>query len=103
RGDEHGTGIGDLIGRRAADLAHGLGDTVHAVDVGLPQLSAVRVQGQVTVEADPAVGDEVLRLAARAEAEFLELHQHVRGEVVVQHGDVHIGRSAAGVPPQLPA
>src|SRR5271163_4307846 len=36
----------DLVVRRAADLAHPLGDAVHAVDVRLAQQSAVGVDRQ---------------------------------------------------------
>ena len=50
---------GDLVDRRAADLADGLGDAVHAVDVGLAELAAVGVERQPAAELDGAVGDEV--------------------------------------------
>ena len=45
----------DLVDARAADLTHRLGDAVHAVDVRLAELAAVRVQRQLTAELDPAV------------------------------------------------
>src|SRR5437588_250047 len=77
-GDQHVVHAGDLVDRSAADLAHGLGDAVHAVDVRLAELSAVRVERQPAVQLDRAVGDEVPGLAARAEAQLLELDQDER-------------------------
>src|SRR6478672_4026601 len=73
-GDEDVLGVGDLVDRRAADLADRLGDAVHAVDVGLAELTAVGVQGQPAADLDRAVGDERGGLAPAAEAELLELH-----------------------------
>ena len=101
-GDQDRAVAGDLVDRGAADLADRLGDAVHAVDVGLAELAAVRVERQPAAQLDGAVGDEVPGLAARAEAELLQLHQHVRGEVVVEHGGPHVGRADPGLPPQLP-
>jgi hypothetical protein len=40
--------------------------------------------GRRPPEFDPAVGDERPGLAALTEAKFLELHQHIRGEVAVR-------------------
>jgi hypothetical protein len=82
---------GDLIARRAADLAHGFGDAVHAVDVGLAEQSAARVDRQAATEREVLHGGEVLRLAAPAEAELLELDQHERREVVVEEGGLDVG------------
>lgn len=39
-----------------------LGDAVHAVDVGLTELTAVGVDGQAPAYLDGTVGDEVLGL-----------------------------------------
>jgi hypothetical protein len=44
-GDEHVLDVIDLVHRAAAYLPHALGDAVHAVDVGLAELTTVRVQG----------------------------------------------------------
>ena len=92
------TSVG-LVGGRAADQAHALGDAVHAVDVGLAELAAVGVDREAAAELDVAVADEVLRLAAPAEAELLELRQHERREVVVDDRGLHVvGPEAGGVP-----
>jgi hypothetical protein len=48
------------------------------VDVGLAELAAVGVDRQPAAELDRAVADEVLGLAAAAEAERLELRQDER-------------------------
>src|SRR3984957_1089534 len=100
-GDQDRAVAGDLVDRGAADLADRLGDAVHAVDVGLAELAAVRVERQPAAHFDGAVGDEVPGLPRGAEAELLQLHQHVRGEVVVQHGGPDLGRAEAGPAPQL--
>src|SRR4029077_10187400 len=88
-GNQDRTVAGDLVDRGAADLADRLGDAVHAVDVGLAELAAVWVAGHPAAHLDRAAGDEVPGLAASAEAELLQLDQHVRGEVIVQHGGAH--------------
>src|SRR3954451_19814751 len=56
---------GDLVDRRAADLAYGLGDAVLAVESLLAELASVRVDRQMPVQLDAAVR-EVLRLTASA-------------------------------------
>src|SRR5207248_6836783 len=86
RGDQHRAVAGDLVDRGAADLADRLGDAVHAVDVSLAELTPVRVDRQAAAQLDRAAGDEVPGLTAPAEAQLLQLDEHVRGEVVVQHG-----------------
>ena len=50
RGDEHVLDVVDLVARRPADLAHRLGDAVHAVDVGLAEQTAAGVDGQAPAE-----------------------------------------------------
>src|SRR4051794_20579055 len=77
-GDEHVLDVGNLVDRRTAQLPDRLRDAVHAVQVGLAELAAVGVERQPPAELDRAVGDEVLRLAALAEAELLELLQDER-------------------------
>ena len=42
-GDQHRPVPGHLVDRGAANLADRLGDAVHAVDIGLTELAAVRV------------------------------------------------------------
>src|SRR4051812_30685391 len=84
-GDKNTRGAVDLVDRGAAELSNALGDAVHAVDVGLSELAAVGVEREPATELDGAVRDEVLGLAASAEAELLELHEDVRREVVVEH------------------
>ena len=49
------------------------------------------------------VGDEAGGLPAAAEAELLQLHQHVRREVVVDHGSVDVLVPEPGLAPQLTA
>src|SRR3954469_10350096 len=92
-GDEHVLGAADLVDRRAAHLAHALGDAVHAVQVGLAQLTAMGVDRQPAAELDAAVGEEVLRLTTPAEAELLELGEHERREGGVEHGGLHVVRA----------
>ena len=82
-GHHHILDILHRVHRGSANLAHGFADAVHAVDVGLAELSAVGVDGQASPELDVAVADEVLRFALLAEAELLELGQDKGGEVVV--------------------
>ena len=60
------------------------------------------VGGQGAAERERTVGDEVLRLAAPAEAELLELRQHERREVVVDDCGVDVRGAAAGLRPELP-
>src|SRR5690348_6423555 len=102
-GDQHVLDVGDLVVRRAADLAHGLGDAVHAVDVRLAELAAVGVEGEAATQLDVAAGHEVLGLTPTAEAELLQLHEHERREVVVDDGRLDVGRAEARLLPQLPA
>src|SRR6185312_14020784 len=103
RGDQDRAVTRDLVDRGAADLADRLGDAVHAVDVGLAELATVRVDRQAAAQLDRAAGDEVPGLAAPAEAELLQLDEHVRGEVDVQDGGPDVGGGDSGLPPQLPA
>ncbi len=91
---------GYLVDRGAADLAHPLGDAVHAVQVGLAELAAVRVERQLAVQLQVSVRDEMACLAPAAEAQLLQLDEHERREMVVEHGDVHIGRPDARLLPQ---
>ena len=93
--------IGDLVDRVASDLADTFGDAVHAVQIGLTQLTAVRVDGQAATELDVAVADEVLGLTPAAEAELLELIEHIGGEVVVDHGGLDVCRRQSRGLPQL--
>src|SRR3954471_11916430 len=76
----------DLVDRCGANLPDAFGDAIHAVDVCLTELTAVRIDRQLAAELDAAVGNEVLRLTALAEPELLELGQHERREVVVDDG-----------------
>src|SRR5690348_11112990 len=82
--DQHRSVPRYLVDRGAADLADRLGDAVHAVDIGLAELAAVRVQWQGPAQFDRPAGDEVPGLPARAETKLLQLQQDVRGEVVVE-------------------
>src|SRR5580658_3760155 len=69
--DQHRAVATYLVHRGAADLPHALGDAVHAVDVCLAKLAAVRVDREPPAELDHPVGDELPGLPARAEAELL--------------------------------
>ena len=51
--------------------------------------------GQLAAERQPLDGGEVLGLAPAAEPELLELHEHERGEVVVEER----GRDVLGPQP----
>jgi len=64
---------GGLVHRRAPHQAHALGDAVHPVQVGLAELAAMGVRREAPADLEVSVGDEVLGLAGRAEAEFLDL------------------------------
>src|SRR4029077_4219414 len=100
-GDQDRAVAAHLIDRDAADLANGLGDEVHAVDVRLAQLAAVRIEGQDPVQLDGPAGDELPGLAARAETQLLQLQQNIRREVGVQNGGPHFLRADPRLPPQL--
>src|SRR5262249_22635212 len=102
RGDQHRAVAAHLVDRGAADLADGLGDAVHAVDVRLAQLAAMRVEGQGPIQLDGPAGDEVPGLAAGAETQLLQLQQNIRREVVVENGGPHVLRADPRLPPQLP-
>ena len=91
----------DLVVRGATHLADTLGDAVHAVDVGLTEQSAVRVDRQFPAEREPFDRREVLRLAAPTEAELLQLGEDERCEVVVEERGLDIGRFETRVAPEL--
>ena len=80
-----------------------LGDAVHAVDVGLTELTAVGVYGQRAAEFEVPFAGEVLGLPLPAEPELLELVQHVGREVVVEDGRVDVVGPEPGGRPQLPS
>src|ERR1700676_5708524 len=102
-GDEHVFDVGDLIGRRASELANSFEEIVHAVDVRLAKQPTVGVDRERASGADLAVGDEVLGLAPAAEAVRLELQEHDGWEVLVDHGDVDVAWPDAGGLPELGA
>src|SRR6266511_651929 len=101
-GDEHVLDPVDLVHRRAPHLARALGDAVHAVDVRLAELPAVGVDRQRAAELDGPVAEELLRFAALAEPELLELREHQRREVVVDDGGLDVVGTEPGRVPQLP-
>src|SRR5208283_1008377 len=78
RGDEYVLDVGHRVHRGAPQLPHTLRDPVHAVDVGLTDLTSVGVDGKPPAHLDRAVGDEVLRLTAAAESQLLQLNQGER-------------------------
>src|ERR1700742_5012835 len=90
-----------LIARGPSYLANALGDSVHAVDVGLAEQSAVCVDRQRPSEGKPRDRREILRLTAPAEAQFFELREHERGEMVVEEGGLNVGGFESGVAPEL--
>src|SRR5690348_14036166 len=100
-GDEHVLDSVDLVHRRAPHLTHSFGDAVHAVDVRLAQLAPVRVDREPAAELDVAVAEELLGLAPPAEAELLELQQHQRREVVVDHRRLDVVGTEPGRVPEL--
>ena len=95
--------IRNLVDRRSAELADAFGDAVHAVNVGLTELTAMGVDGQPAADFDRTVGDEVLGLALAAESQLLELDQRERSEVVIEDRGLDIGRLQPGLLPELPA
>src|SRR3984885_5232142 len=62
RGDEHVLDVWNRVHRGPAQLPDSLGDAVHAVDIGLTELAAVRVDWEPPAHLDRTVGDEVLGL-----------------------------------------
>ncbi len=91
--------LGHLVDRGAAHQPGALGDPVHAVQVGLAELAAVSVDGERPAELETPVPHEVLGLALGAEAELLQLVEHVGGEVVVEDGRLHVvGAEPRGLP-----
>ena len=76
--DQDGAVAGDLVDSRAADLADRLGDAVHAVNVRLAQLAAVRVEREPAAELNGTAGEKRPGLAALAKTQLFELHQDVR-------------------------
>src|SRR4051812_20876153 len=101
-GHEYMLGTVDLVDRGASHLPGAFGDAVHSVQICLTELAAVRVDRQPAAELDPAVRDEVLRLARAAEAELLQLSQDERREVVVEHCGRDVAGAQAGGLPDLP-
>src|SRR5215472_3255550 len=99
--DQHVLDAGHLVDRGPAHLAHRLADSVHAVDVRLAQLAAVRVDRQPAADLDVAVRDEVARLPPAAKAQLLQLGQHEWAEMVVEHRGLDVCRSDAGHCPEL--
>src|SRR6185437_4233275 len=75
RGHEHVLDVVHLIVRRAAHLTDTFGDSVHAVDVGLAEQSAVGVDRHAAPERQLVDRHEVLGFAATAEPQFLELSE----------------------------
>jgi hypothetical protein len=65
-GNEHMLDFVNLVDRCTAQLPHALGDSVHPVDVGLAELSAVGVDRQTPADLDRPIGDEVLGLPLAA-------------------------------------
>ena len=84
--------VGHRVHRGPPQLPDPFGDAVHAVDVGLAELTAVGVDGQPAAHLDSTVGDEILGFTPAAESQLLQLNQGERREVVVKHGGLDIGR-----------
>ena len=82
--------IGNRVHRRAAKLPNAFGDAVHAVDIGLTELTTMGVDRQPAADLDRTVGDEVLGVAFAAEPQLLQLNQRERREVVVKDGGLNI-------------
>ena len=75
--------LGDLVNRRSAQLTHALRDAVHAVDVGLAELTAMGVDRQPPADLDRAVGDVVLRLTP-SDIDVAVLYDHFTPFVLIQ-------------------
>src|SRR5262249_52066675 len=85
--------VRDLAGRVAPHLPHALHHQIQAVDVRLGEVAPRGVAGEGAVRpGELPVLDEGTALAARAEAEVLEHHEHHAGEVLVELDHVHVGR-----------
>jgi hypothetical protein len=90
-------GVEHLVDRGTTHLFHRLPDMGHADDVGLGELAAVGVdRDRAALVADRAGLDEGSALALGAEPVVLELHEHHRGEVVVEQRDVDVGVAHPG-------
>src|SRR3954470_13962452 len=95
--------IGNRVHRRASKLPNAFGDAVHAVDVGLTELTTMGVDRQPAADLDRTVGDEVLGLAFAAEPQLLQLNQREGSEVVVEDRGLDICGLQSRLLPQLPA
>src|SRR4051794_14629480 len=84
-GHQHVLGAVDLVRCSAAHLAHALEDVVHPVDVRLAEEPTVGIHRELAADLDVAAGDEIGGLARAAEPERLELDEHDRREVLVDH------------------
>ena len=66
---------------------------VESVDVGFGQTSAVGIRGKApTMPGERAAFDKGAAFSSFAESVILKLHQNAAGEVVVELGNVYIGR-----------
>ena len=77
----------------AAQLGDRFGDVVEPVDVSLGQVAAVRIDRQPPPGAVCPSATKAGGLALGAKPVVLELHEHERGERVVQLGDVDVVRA----------
>ena len=71
------------------------------MDIRLTQLAAVGVDRQSAADLDRTVGDVILGLTGPAEAEFFELDQRERREVVVENGRLDVDRLQSRLLPEL--
>src|SRR5215469_1776771 len=99
--NQHRTVPSHLVHGGAAHLPDRFGDAVHAVQVSLPELAAVRVERKDSAQLDSAARDEVPGLAPAAESKLLELHEYIRGEMVVQYRGANVSWADPRLPPQL--
>src|SRR3954452_22000721 len=85
-----------LVGGGASHLAHAFEDVVHPVDVRLAEQPTVGVHRDLAAHLDVAAGDEVGGFTRSADAERLELDEHDRCEVLVDHEHVDVVGTEAG-------
>src|SRR6185437_5379674 len=79
-GDEHVLDVGHRVHRGSPQLPYTFCDAVHAVDVGLAELTAVGVDGQPPAHLDGPIGDVVLGFTLAAEPQLLQLNQREGSE-----------------------
>ena len=100
--DQSGARLRDLpVTGPTPQLPYRLREVQHAVQVGVRQMPAVRVDGEAASRAQVAVFDKGAALPFPAKPEVFELYQDAVGRVVVQQGQVDFPGRHPGGPEHL--